>query len=138
MMFKYIHLPTDSPVSLPMEMNKFKCLLLIERDVGSEYRHQVSAALVAAGCLYTLAWGRDGSAWDEAVDWAFLEHYDFGEYPEDAFVMTTWHEDEALEDTMCFAKHCTQYSNVQIDDILVLDFVDQERSDLIENFYLNS
>ena len=82
-MFKYVFLPTDVPISVPKEMTKFKCLILIERDVSNDYRNEVSATLVSAGCLFALAWGLDCSAWDDAVDWAFLEHYDYGEYPED-------------------------------------------------------
>lgn len=135
-MFKYLHLPADIPISVPMEMKKFKCLILIEREVSNDYRNEVSEALVAAGCLYALAWGLDCFIWDDSVDWAFLEHYDYGEYPEDKFVMTTWHDDETLEETVDFAKQCTKYSDVKLDDILVLDFTKHERSDFIERLYL--
>ncbi|EBA16821.1 hypothetical protein RSK20926_03414 [Roseobacter sp. SK209-2-6] len=134
-MFKYVHLPADVPISIPTGMTRFKCLILIEREISNDYRNEVSAALVAAGCLYALAWGLDCSIWDDAVDWAFLEHYDYGEYPEDKFVMTTWHDNETLEETVDFAKHCTEYSNVKLDDILVLDFSKQERSDFIQKLY---
>ncbi|WP_281859691.1 DUF7684 family protein [Litoreibacter halocynthiae] len=116
-------------------MTKFKCLILIEREVGGDYRNEVSKTLVKAGCLYSLAWGTDCSAWDDSVDWAFLELYDFGDYPEDKFVMTTWHDEETLEETIEFAKHCTEYSDVTLDDIIVLDFAGQERGELIEQLY---
>lgn len=118
-------------------MIKFKCLLLIEREVSNDYRNAVSAALVKAGCLYSLAWGFDCSVWDDAVDWAFLEHYEYDKYPEDKFVMTTWHDDESLEEIVNFAKHCTEYSDVKLDDILVLDFVKHERRDFIEKLYFS-
>ena len=98
--------------------------------------NEFSAALVKAGCVYALAWGLDSSAWDNAVDWAFLEHYDYCEYPEDKFVMTTWHDDETLEETVKFAKNCTNYSGVKLDDILVLDIAKHERRDVVEKLYL--
>ena len=135
-MFNYIALPTDVPVSFPKEITKFKCLILIEREVDRDYRNEVSKALVKAGCLYSLAWGIDCSEWDDSVDWAFLEAYNFGDYPEDKLVMTTWHEDETLEEVVEFAKHCTDYSEEKLEDIIVLDFAYQERSDLIEKLYL--
>ena len=135
-MFKYLFLPADVPISLPKEMTKFKCLILIERDVSGDYRDEVSKALVEAGCLHTLAWGIDCSAWDDSVDWAFLEFHDVNDCPEDQFVMTTWHTDETLEEIVEFAKHCTEYSDVRLDDILILDFADQERGEFIEKLYL--
>ncbi|GFE63479.1 DUF7684 family protein [Litoreibacter roseus] len=135
-MFKYVFLPADVPVSVPKGMIKFKCLILMEREVGGGYRNEVSKALVEAGCLFSLAWGMDCSVWDDSVDWAFLEAHNFGDYPEDEFVMTTWHEDEALEEVVGFAKHCTDYSEVKLEDILVLDFAHHERSELIEKLYL--
>lgn len=116
-------------------MAEFKCLILIEREVGGDYRNEVSKALVKAGCLFSLAWGIDCSAWDDSCDWAFLEVYDFSDFPEKKFVMTTWHEDETLEEVVEFAKHCTDYSEVNIEDILVLDFSHHERSQLIEKLY---
>lgn len=137
-MFNYVFLPTDVPVSVPKDMTKFKCLILIEREVGRDYRHAVSKVLVNSGCLYSLAWGIGCSAWDDSVDWAFLETYDFGAYPEEKFVMTTWHEDESLEEAVEFAKHCTEYSEVKLDDILVLDFAHYERGDFIKKLYLTA
>ena len=135
-MFKYLFLPADVPISIPPEMTRFKCLILIEREISGDYRYEVSKALVKAGCLYSLAWGIDCSAWDDSVDWAFLERHDFSDCPEEQDVTTTWHNDETLEETVKFAKHCTEYSSVKLDDILVLDFAHQERGEFIEKLYL--
>lgn len=134
-MFYYVFLPTDVPFFVPKEMTKFKCLILIEREVGADYRSEVSKALVKTGCLHSLAWGNDCSAWDDSVDMAFLEARNLGDYPKDKFVMTTWHEDETLEEVVEFAKHCTDYSETKLVDILVLDFAHDERSELIEKLY---
>ena len=82
-----------------------------------------------------MAWGRDCSLWDDSVDWAFLEQYDYGEYPKDKFVMTTWHDDETLEDTLEFAKHNAIHPDVQLEDLLVLDLSPKERRDHIETLY---
>ena len=137
-MFRYQFIPTDTAFPIPKEMTKFKCLILIERKVSHEYQWEVSKALIEAGCLYSLAWGIDCTTWDDSVDWAFLEHYGYGEYPEDKHVMTTWHENDTLQETIEFAKSCTQYSDVKLDDILVLDFRAEQRASSIEELYANA
>ena len=134
-MFKYLFLPTDESVIIPADMGQFKCLILIERQVEDSYRTDVSHLLVKNGCLYTMAWGIDCSLWDDSVDWAFLALYEYGDYPEDQFVMTSWYEGETLQETLAFAKSCTNYSNVDLQDILVLDFSKQERGAFIEESY---
>ena len=134
-MLRYLFVPTDTPFLFPKDMSKFKCLILIEREVSREFQWEVSKALVKAGCLFSLAWGIDCTSWDDSIDWAFLEHYNYGEYPEDKFVMTTWHENDTLEETIEFARTCTDYSEVKLDEILVLDFGTQERAGLIEKLY---
>ena len=134
-MFRYLFVPADSPFLIPKELTKFKCLILIEREVSREFQWEVSKALVKAGCLFSLAWGIDCTSWDDSVDYAFLEHYNYGEYPEDKFVMTTWHDGGSLQETIEFAKFCTKYSDVKLDDILVLDFGTQERENLVEELY---
>lgn len=115
-------------------MSKFKCLILVERDVGAGYRNEVSKALVEAGCLYTMSWGLECSAWDDSVDWAFLESKSV-DCPDEDYVMTTWHDDDSLEEVVEYAKTCSDHSPVQLDDILVLDFAKEERGALIERLY---
>lgn len=134
-MFKYILLPVDVPISIPVEMTKFKCLILNERDVGEQYRTEVSETLVKAGCVLASAWGLNCSAWDDDVDYAFLDHYDFDQCPEDQCVMTTWHDNETLEEIVEFVKLYNGYSDVKLDDILVLDFATQDRGEFIEKLY---
>lgn len=137
-MFKYFHLPYDLPIFFPIEAGDFKCLVLVERIVGAEYRQEVSEALVKAGCLYCISWGVDCSAWDDSVDAAASSSLVFDGYFGDRCVMTTWHENETLEETVSFAKHCTDYTDIGLDRIVVLDFSAHERGALIEQIYHNS
>lgn len=135
-MFKYLFLPRNVPFSIPKEMSEFKCLILIEREVGEEYRDEISRVLVKAGCLYALAWGIECSAWDDSIDWAYIQFHEFDDCPEEQFVTTTWHEDETLEEVVEFAKHCNAYDHPELKNTLVLDFSHQERGEFIKELYL--
>lgn len=61
-------------------------------------RHPLAEALVATGCRYVCCGGVGGSAWDDAIDSAHLETDPDFDPPEATHVMTTWHDDEPMEE----------------------------------------
>lgn len=132
-MFRYHHLPTDSPVSIPSDMTAFGCLILIEREIGPAYRAEVSEALVKAGCRCAMAWGLNCVLWDDSVDVAFLDLHGGGDCPDGRYVLTTWHDGESLGDVIEFARPWQLDCSSQ--DLLGLDFRSQERSRAIELFF---
>ncbi len=67
-----------------------------------------------------MAWGEDCASWDDSVDLANLEGFDFGEIPDDEFVMTTWHENEPLRQVFWFAKEVANHPAVKLDNFLIL------------------
>jgi len=62
-----------------------------------ERMREVARAFVASGCRYAVCSGIDSSAWDDAVDIAYMSHVPA---PDDGtrFVMTSWHGDEPMRD----------------------------------------
>ena len=102
----------------------FRAIVLVRRPVDNEWRNRVSDWLVAAGCLYMLAWGHDCSKWDDAVDWANIAAWHSAPIPEDRFVMTTWHEDERLDEVLEFAKHLAHHPLVEIGTNRLFDIAD--------------
>lgn len=76
--------------------------------------------MVDAGCLYMMAWGLECSRWDDAVDEANLARFSYGEIPEDRFVLTTWHDNEALSDVFWFAKELANHPTVKLAGTLLL------------------
>ncbi len=95
--------------------------MLVREDVSNDWRNRVSAWLVSAGCLYALAWGHECSIWDDAVDWANIDAVDFKPTPPERFVMTTWHEDETIEEVFWFARHCAEHPTIPLESNLILD-----------------
>jgi hypothetical protein len=83
-----------------------------------------------------MAWGLDCGSWDDSVDWANLSRFDYGDIPEEAFVMTTWHDDEPLSETFWFAGHCAEHPTSDLGHTVVLHVSPMERrADLLRAFW---
>ena len=123
----YLHLPAGhTPPSLE-GYRPFKAVLVIEQQVTGEWQSLVSEWLVQSGCLFMMAWGFDCSSWDDSVDHANLSAFNFREIPEDAFVMTTWHADEPLRETLWFAAHTAFHPTAALDRTVIVHISAEER-----------
>jgi len=132
---KYIHLkPGDIPPRLEDTVS-FKAVVVIESDVTPEWQGQISDWLVRSGCRYMMAWGRECSAWDDSIDLANLAMFDYGDIPDDDFVMTTWHENEPLQETFWFAARCATHPSLELERTYVLYIAPEAReNELLEAF----
>jgi hypothetical protein len=84
----------------------FRAIVVLDAAYSKEWQTLVSEWLVASGCLYMMAWGENCSSWDDSVDWANIEAFNYEDIPEESFVMTTWHEKEPLIGAFWFARFC--------------------------------
>lgn len=123
---EYVHLRAgaDLPefVAAPRRV-----VVIIEQTVSPEWQDTVSDWIVKSGCLYMMAWGVDCSTWDDSVDYANLAQYDFGEIPEDGFVMTTWHDGERLEEAFSFAVLCAFHPTIELPLVTLLHIAPEPR-----------
>lgn len=119
---RYLQVLPEQP-SLPNldGIPPFRAVVLVREIVSNDWRNQVSDWLVAAGCLYMLAWGQECSAWDDSVDWANIAQFEFEPIPPERSVTTTWHKDETMEEVFWFARHCARHETIPIDFDLVID-----------------
>jgi hypothetical protein len=99
----------------------FRAVVLVRESVSNDWRNRISDWLVAAGCLYMLAWGHECSTWDDAVDRANVSAFNFKAIPPERFVMTTWHDGEPMEEVFWFAKNCANHPTIPLDLNLILD-----------------
>ncbi len=90
-------------------------MVIIEANVTNEWQNTVSDWLVNSGCLYMLAWGDNCSSWDDSVDYANMEKFDYAEISENQDVMTTWHNNESLDEVFDFCKRHASHPVVDID-----------------------
>lgn len=108
---RYLHLkPGEAPPPRLEGVAPFKAVVVVDSEVTPEWQAQVSDWLVRSGCRYMLAWGWKCGDWDTSVDLASLAMFDYGEIPDDDFVMTTWHANESLQETFWFAAGCAHPS----------------------------
>ena len=110
----YVHLVPGSALPLLDAPPPFLAVVVAEQSVPPDWQSQVSDWLLQSGCLYMMAWGQDCSSWDDSVDLANLSAFEFGDIPEDQFVMTTWHADEPLKDVFWFAKNSASHPTVEL------------------------
>jgi hypothetical protein len=117
---KYIQLEPGGDLPLLADLSPFKAVVVIEQAVPQMRQWDVSRWLVESGCRYMMAWGDNCGSWDDSVDEANLEAFNYEEIPEGSFVMTTSHEDEPLEEVFWFSKHKAHHPAIEISNCVIL------------------
>lgn len=133
----YLHLPPDG--ALPeLKLPPFLAIVLVEDEVSESWMWDACRWLVASGCRYALAWGRDCEAWRDAIDDAALEAFDYDEVPPDQAVLTTAHEDEDIDDVFWFARHRAAHPELPLNAALILHIAINPRQDELEALYADA
>lgn len=117
---KYLQLQPNSNLPDISDTVPFRSVVIIEETVQEEFQRKVSDWLVNSGCLYMMAWGKNCKSWDDSVDKSNIKKFEHKEIPDENFVMTTWHDDEPLEEVFWFSKHCAFHPDIELKDTLLL------------------
>ncbi len=127
-------------IALPKiaDLSPFRAVVVVEGEVLPEWQWLVSHWLVRSGCLYMMAWGTHCSTWDDSVDMANMEIFKFGEIPEHRFVMTTWHENEPLQEVFWFSKNSAFYPTVELKNTVLLHISVQNKERKLLTVYAKS
>lgn len=97
----------------PFGGEDFALLLVIaEPGVPNDERHAVTDKIVRLGCRYACCAGHQCSEWHDCIDYSYLYSDPGFSPPDEKFIMTTWHEDESLEDVAFFFRMCTSIDGV--------------------------
>lgn len=125
---EYLHLAPGAAIPDALNGPAFRAVIIVERAVTNDWRNLVSDWLVASGCPYAVAWGDECSAWDDSVDCsARALHGD--DLDDDKFVMTTWHENQSIDEAFWFAGVCAFHPTIEFDRTLLVDITDRPRGD---------
>jgi hypothetical protein len=134
----YLQLPPGGEAPDLDHLSPFLAILLAEEEVDELWQAEISRRLVAAGCRYLLAWGKDCEAWHDMVEDAALEAFDYEEVPDEHAVIATWHEDEDLEEVFWFAKHRAAHPSHTFKTTVILDIGARQRKEEIEQAYADA
>lgn len=139
---RYLHIPPEgrlpqSPIERP-----YAAVIILDAKITPEWRDEVSRWLVRSGCLFMMSWGVDCADLHDSVDFAFSEEFSGKEIPDDKYLLTTWHDDEPLEDVFWFAQHAAHHEAFDQRRLLLLDISRQSReldilSQLAESYDLH-
>jgi hypothetical protein len=117
----YLHLPSGAELPALADTGPFMAILLLEQDdVNDMWRFDACRWIVASGCRYLLAWGRECETWREGVEDAALEAVDYEDVEPEQSVLTSAHEDEELDDVFWFARHRAAHPGPALETVLIV------------------
>lgn len=135
MITNYLQLYPGTKLPDIANLSPFRSVVVIDDEVPPEWQSQVSAWLVKSGCLYMMAWGKKCSTWDDSVDLANLEAFNFGDIPDNKFIMTAWHEKEPLNEVFWFAKNSAVHPTMDLPNLLILHISDTNKESALLSEY---
>lgn len=135
---QYVRLQNGDPLPTFEGFSPYKAVVVIEDVVDSEWQWAASRWLVDSGCLYMMAWGKDCSSWDDSVDLANVAQFEDSEIPHDKFIMTTWHDDESLQDVAQFAKFSAHHPTIELENVLLFHIGSADHQGELEALYRNA
>ena len=126
MIVQYVHLrPEEPPPSLGA--TPFCAVIVTEASASETWRRRITEWLVESGCLYAVTWGLDCEEWHDSVDDANLKEFNYGDIPDDRFVMTTWHSNEPLSEAFWLAGQCAFHPTVELDRTIIVHLSNEPR-----------
>jgi hypothetical protein len=104
----HISTPGEFPANFVLPSSKFVCLLAWEaKGVPHDAIAALVEALLRAGASYFVCWGADCERVHDVIDeMVSVPGNDFG-VPEEACIMTSWHDNESLGDAIWFFLYST-------------------------------
>lgn len=71
-------------------------------QTDQEYKAQIAEQIIGSGCGYVVCGGVESMAWHDAMDESSIAAEISGELKEEETAVTTWHEDESIDDVAFF------------------------------------
>jgi hypothetical protein len=135
MELQYLHFCPEQ--KLPEVVSRpHRAIIIAEVLVSEAWRTRVAAWLIRCRCLYVVAWGVDCEAWHDSADQANLEAFSFSDIPDDRLVMTTWHDNEPLSETLWFAGNCAFHPQIDLTKTILIHVSGEERrSDILRSYH---
>lgn len=113
-----IHMmPADvGTFTAPFEDDYALLLVISSPSITQKQRVRMALEIVSSRCQYALTYGHDCEDWHDAIDTAC---FDDG-VPEGRFLMTTWHNDESINDVVDFLFWNTSYEDFEASRVAIV------------------
>jgi hypothetical protein len=89
--------------------------VLLSEKIPPAAQDAISAKLVSSGCRYAVASGPECTTWDDSIDEAAIQLL-----PDDEHIMTTWHDDDTIEEVAEFFALWTTFDDFVPKAFLIL------------------
>jgi hypothetical protein len=129
----YIHLRAGEALPI-LTLPPFVVMVAIEGSINDEWRKELANWLVRSGCLYACVWGDNCEAVHDCIDRANNEKFEYGDIPDDKFIMTTWHDKEPLLEAIWFAA-TSEHPTVELRHALLVHVAATENGDALLKAY---
>ena len=96
-------------------------LILCRGDIDPDWQLEMAKKIALAMPVLAAAWGPGTTSWDDAIDDSAIIGQIEGWLPKDLFILTTWHDDEPLAETVDFLATNIKYEDAPIDKLLILN-----------------
>ena len=113
--YKYINLQQPYKFQSPFSGEFVLLLQASDPTVSDPDRVELCREFVNAGCRYALCRGYDCKKWHDTIDLSYVED------ESRPFIMTTWNEDEPLEDTVEFMILNTSFEDYEPDSFCIVE-----------------
>ena len=138
MTMKYLQIEPGEKLPDITELRPFRSIIVIDDETTLDWQSVVSDWLVKSGCLYMMAWGKDCSSWDDSVDLSNLKEFNYGDIPEEKFVMTTWHTKEPLKEVFWLSKNKAFHPTVKLQNTVILHISKMNQENKLLSEYANA
>lgn len=101
--------------------------MIAELATSQSSRNDIASWIVQSGYLYFIAWCIECEAWHDTIDWTVLAGFNFGDIPDDKFVMTTWHDKEPLAEALWFAGHSASHPDIDLEETVIVHVAQEEQ-----------
>jgi hypothetical protein len=104
----------------PFDGRDFVLMLVVDdTSITDEEQSHLSSQIIQEGCRYAVCAGHRCSTWDDSIEWALLSRYPDFNPPDERFVMTSWHDNETLDDVVFFFLNHTSFNHFQAERFLI-------------------
>lgn len=110
---EYVTTDVNENITLTFPKNDYFAILRINTNqVLPEWRNQLCEQIVHSRlCIQVMVTGHECSIWDDVLDETYVAFYN-NEPPIDTCFMTTWHENETLDEVIELAKIGMQLESI--------------------------